>query len=136
MNIQNTLEFPLTEEDSENCALIFDKALKNTAGVTFHKGQLNNKKPVFNAADEMTVVSSVKAIRDHGYNVQTIKKTFPVIGMTCASCAISVESIVKSMPGVISASVSYANGSVNIEYIPTVVTNSQLKAAVQSIGYD
>lgn len=136
MNNQNTLELPLTGVDSEHCALIVDKALDKTAGITFHKVQVNNRKAIINAAEATTVVSSVKAIRDLGYNVETVKKMFPVIGMTCASCAISVESIVKSLPGVISSSVSYANGSVNIEYIPTVISNNQLKSAVQSIGYD
>ncbi|WP_346237133.1 heavy metal translocating P-type ATPase [Niabella insulamsoli] len=69
-------------------------------------------------------------------NHNLIKETFPVLGMTCASCANSTESIVKSQPGVISASVNYATGLLNVTYQPATTTPSQLQKAVQSIGYD
>lgn len=56
--------------------------------------------------------------------------------MTCASCAISTESIIKSQPGVLSAEVNFASATVKVEYLPGVITPEQMKAAVQSIGYD
>ncbi len=56
--------------------------------------------------------------------------------MTCASCAVSVESMLKSQPGVVNASVNYANATVSIEFIPEVVQTESLRQVVQSIGYD
>ena len=56
--------------------------------------------------------------------------------MTCASCAISAESMVKSVDGVVDASVSYANASLSVEYLPDHTNPQQLQQAVQSIGYD
>jgi len=56
--------------------------------------------------------------------------------MTCASCAVSVESMLKSQPGVVDASVNYANATVSIEFIPEVVQTESLRQVVQSIGYD
>ena len=46
--------------------------------------------------------------------MSTIKKVIPVLKMTCASCAVSVESMLKSQKGVSNASVNYANASVII----------------------
>lgn len=66
----------------------------------------------------------------------TIKKTFPVLHMTCASCANSAESIVKSVEGVVSASVNYATGNLSVEYQSNVTGPQALQKAVQSIGYD
>ena len=63
------------------------------------------------------------------------KHTFPVTGMTCASCAISVESILKSTPGVKDASVNYANQSAMIEY-SDAVTIEEIQNRTKSIGYD
>lgn len=65
----------------------------------------------------------------------TIKTTYPVRGMTCASCARNVENILKYTEGVIDASVNYAGHNVQ------VVTNGAVDFAVlcksvQSIGYD
>jgi P-type Cu2+ transporter len=69
-------------------------------------------------------------------NGKTIKRTFPVTGMTCASCAISAESIISSQPGVINAAVNFANASVQTEYNPAIINPEDLQKAVQSIGYD
>jgi len=66
----------------------------------------------------------------------TLKKTFPVLDMTCASCAVSVESILKSQQGVVGATVNFATASVIVEYIPGVIKPIDLKTAVQEVGYD
>lgn len=61
---------------------------------------------------------------------------FPVQNMTCASCAISVESMVAALPGVERASVNYANSRLNVSYDSTQVGPAEMKKAVQAIGYD
>ncbi len=66
----------------------------------------------------------------------TISNSFPVMNMSCASCAVSVESMVKSQKGVVNASVNYANGEALIEYTPGEAILSDIKAAVQAVGYD
>jgi Cu2+-exporting ATPase len=65
-----------------------------------------------------------------------VKKSFPVTGLSCASCAISVETMLKAQKGVISAAVNYANSSAWVEYEPETVHTSDLKSVIQSIGYD
>jgi len=65
-----------------------------------------------------------------------IRDTFPVNGMTCASCAVSVESMLKAQPGVAEANASYANRSVEIQYQPEVIAFKGLQKAVSQIGYE
>ncbi len=69
-------------------------------------------------------------------NIKTIKKTLPVTGMSCAACAGSVESILQAQPGIVNAAVNFAGSTVAVEYAPNEISPDQLKAAVQSIGYD
>lgn len=69
-------------------------------------------------------------------NQDTITQTFPVLGMTCASCASSAESIVKHQEGVVSSSVNFATGNLTVEYLPDMTDATQLQKAVQSVGYD
>ena len=69
-------------------------------------------------------------------DVITIKKTFPVTGMSCASCAASVETTLKEEPGVINAAVNYANSSASVEYAPNIAGIQDFKKSVQSSGYD
>ncbi len=66
----------------------------------------------------------------------TIKKSFPVTGMSCASCANRVENMLKNQNGVLNASVNFASSSVLLEYFPSESGLIDFKKAVQSIGYD
>ncbi|MDQ2862665.1 MAG: HAD-IC family P-type ATPase, partial [Bacteroidota bacterium] len=132
-----TIDLPLEGVESEHCALIVDKELSKVPGITSHKVEINNKRAVITSNDELeTIPKAVKAIRDVGYDVDTVKKSFPVLNMTCASCASSSQSILENQPGVIKVAVNYANATALVEYIPTITGPDKLKAALQSIGYD
>ena len=128
---------PLENVESEHCALIVDKGIQSVKNITSHTVELNNNRAVIETdKPEEVIPNIVKTIRDLGYEVTTIKKTIPVLQMTCASCAISTESIVKFLPGVVSSQVNYAAATLTVEYIPSLVTVNQMRQAVQSIGYD
>lgn len=64
-----------------------------------------------------------------------IKKAFPVLGMTCAACAVSVESMLKSAKGVHDAGVNYANQTAWVEYEETVKPED-LQNVMRGVGYD
>lgn len=66
----------------------------------------------------------------------TTRKTFPVTGMTCAGCAVSVESMLKSAAGVKDAGVNFANQTAWAEFDEKITSPSELKKTIQSIGYD
>lgn len=55
--------------------------------------------------------------------------------MTCASCAVSVESMLKAQQGVKDAAVNFADQTATIE-LETNTSPEKLKNAIQSIGYD
>ncbi len=65
-----------------------------------------------------------------------MKVTLPVTGMTCAACAVSVESTLKSRAGVHDAGVNFANQTAWVDYNPNQVGLPALQKALQSVGYD
>jgi Cu2+-exporting ATPase len=69
-------------------------------------------------------------------NGQYKKETFPVLEMTCAACAVSVESMLKSTAGVKDAGVNFANQTAWVEYDPKQAKPVDLQNSVRSIGYD
>lgn len=135
-NNKETIYLPLEDVESEHCALIVEKGLAQVKGIATHKVELNNRRAAITVDNSEAIGEAVKAIKDLGYGVSTIKNTFPVIGMTCASCASSAESILKHQEGVINASVNFATGNLTVEYLPNMTDASKLQKAVQSIGYD
>jgi Cu+-exporting ATPase len=60
--------------------------------------------------------------------------TLPVEGMTCAACALRIEKVLSRQPGV-SASVSFASESAQINYDPQQRNVEQLVAAIEQAGF-
>ncbi len=67
---------------------------------------------------------------------KTIKKQFPVTGLSCASCASNVELKLNNQPGVLNAAVNLASQIATIEFMPSEVKPQDLKESVVAIGYD
>ncbi len=61
--------------------------------------------------------------------------TFPVEGMTCASCVARVERAIHKVPGVLGARVNLAARTGTVEYLPGVASPADLRAAVEGAGY-
>ncbi len=61
--------------------------------------------------------------------------TLPVEGMTCASCVLRVENVLKKVDGVSGASVNLASENARIEFDPARVAIEQLQKAVADAGY-
>lgn len=81
----------------------------------------------------MSTITEIPARSNKG---GVVRETFPVLEMTCAACAISVESMLKATPGVNNAAVNFANQTAWVEYDNTAATRESLQNAVRSIGYD
>lgn len=127
---------PLEGVESEHCALIVEKGLAQVDGIESHKVELNNRRAAITVSSNEVVSQAVKTVNDLGYGVSTVKNSFPVLGMTCASCASSAESIIKHEPGVVDASVNFATGNLTVAYLPNMVDTAKLQKAAQSAGYD
>lgn len=133
---KDTVYIPLEDVESEHCASIVEKGLARVKGLASYRVELNNHRAAIVPKDSEAVISSVKAIKDLGYGVSTLTKTFPVLGMTCASCASSAESMAKYEQGVVNAAVNFATGNLTVEYISGVTDPLKIQKAVQAGGYD
>ena len=133
---KQVIYLPLEDVESEHCSLIVEKGLARLKGIETHLVELNNRRAVITVDNTQAVAEAITAIKDLGYGVSTVKNTFPVLGMNCASCAGSAESIVTYEPGVVSAAVNFATGNLTVEYLPNMTDAATLQKAVQSIGYD
>jgi P-type Cu2+ transporter len=65
-----------------------------------------------------------------------VKKNFPLLHLSCASCAAGAENIIKAQKGVVNVSVNFASSTATIEYLPDQVNEEEIRGAVQSAGYD
>ncbi|MCG7853807.1 MAG: copper ion binding protein, partial [Methanosarcinaceae archaeon] len=75
------------------------------------------------------------AITSIGYGVLKDEVTFEIGGMTCESCALNIEKVLKKLQGVESASVNFPLSKAHVTYNSSRVSIPQMRSAIESIGY-
>lgn len=121
-----------------SCAQIVEKAATKVAGVKEANVNL--------ATEKLTVAYDDAAFSEHalqvaveaaGYEVvaNTKQKTFLIEGMSCASCAQTVEKATQKLAGIVSASVNLATEKMVVDYDPSVLNLSDISKAVADAGY-
>jgi len=66
---------------------------------------------------------------------KTEKDHIHITGMTCTTCAATIEKGLVETPGVEQAKVSFASGKASIEYDPSKVDLAKIKNTISQIGY-
>ena len=61
---------------------------------------------------------------------------YHINGMSCASCAKSIETYLSTTEGVLEATVNIANETLNISFDESIINESQIKNYVDELGYE
>jgi Cu+-exporting ATPase len=85
--------------------------------------------------DRTSAESIIQTIEKIGFNVPTVKVTFPVEGMTCASCVSRVEKKLRSLSGVTDVQVNLASERATVEYLESRLGMKEFQSALEQIGY-
>ena len=64
-----------------------------------------------------------------------IKESYKVEGMTCASCAMTIENTLQKLKGIAKVSVNLASEKLTVEYDGKIVTPEKLEQTVKDVGY-
>lgn len=80
-----------------------------------------------------------KSVEDAGYGLESSQPVkhidLAIDGMSCASCTAAVERAVKKLSGIQSVQVNIATNRGSIDFDPSQVKLSQIKAAITDAGY-
>ena len=148
--VTHTIVFPISGMTCERCAtsirdvLVVERGVVD-AQVSFAEGQATiTYDPATTGPSALAVaIKQISHRREQGaFTAMIDDKTLPlgtarlaVSGMTCASCAKSIEASLKRVDGFRRASISVESGAVVIDYDPAKATPSTLILAVNSAGY-
>ncbi|MBI5252835.1 MAG: copper-translocating P-type ATPase [Euryarchaeota archaeon] len=82
-------------------------------------------------------LSGIEGVEKANVNfaAELAKVTIPIAGMSCASCVEKIEKKLRSTDGVVRASVNLATEKATVEYFEDHVSISELKKAIESVGY-
>ncbi len=122
-----------------SCAQTIEKSINKLPGVKTATVNLATEKMTVQF-DELSLTESdiKKAVASAGYkaisNIQ--KKTFNIEGMTCASCAQTIEKETQKLPGMERSTVNLATEKMTVQYNPTILNVSDITKAVTNAGYE
>lgn len=127
---------PVTTSSSDVQESNIAKAFKDITTIEKWNWEPNNQRIVLQSGDEEAPKTAVEQLGDFGVDVLMHEKSIPVEGMSCAACSASVESMLNAQQGIMEANVNLAQNTVKVKWIPENIGLSQMKKAIQSVGYD
>jgi len=121
-----------------SCARTIEKALGSLKGVQRANVNFATGKGSVEYDEKITGPEKLKkAVSDAGYDTvsEESKEIFKIEGMSCASCARTIEGVLKKMDGVLQATVNFAAGNLTVTYDRGRVSAAEMKKEVRNIGY-
>ncbi len=126
------------------CAQSIEGALKHEAGIISVSVNFATEKAVVEYdLGKISLERIGETIRETGYEPigissegeRTREVSLKITGMTCASCAATIEKALKNLEGVKSAHVNLATEKATVEYSPTTISLLDLRKSVEDVGY-
>ena len=130
------LNLPVEGMTCAACVGFVESALQNVPGVMKASVNLGTEKAsVEFDTSEVTVDHIQDAVSGAGYRLGFQSANLNISGMTCAACAMHVESALLSVYGVSEASVNLGIERASVEFVPGMVELPDLQRAVEASGY-
>jgi P-type Cu+ transporter len=137
-NVASTtvISLPIKGMSCASCSARIEKKVGELEGVdSIHVNLAAEMASIEFDPRKISVIQFPETIKKLGFEVPGICKTFPIEGMTCASCVSRVEKKLASLEGVHEVDVNLATEQVRVDYIPALVDYEVLKSALSQVGY-
>ncbi|MFO7679828.1 MAG: heavy metal translocating P-type ATPase [Chloroflexota bacterium] len=141
MSDEKQITLPVMGMTCANCVASVERSAKKVDGVSTANVNYASEKVTFSYDPALVKPQAVTAdviarIERAGYAVPTAEIELPLLGMTCANCANTIERRLNKVDGVLEATVNYASEKASVKYAVGAVTRPDLVAAVRKAGYD
>ncbi|MFQ5433275.1 MAG: heavy metal translocating P-type ATPase [Anaerolineae bacterium] len=135
------ITLPVIGMTCANCVASVERNSKKAEGVTEAVVNFASEKVTITYDPTVTATSAVTTdvinrVKKAGYQIPTATIELPLIGMTCANCANTIERSLKKVDGVIEAAVNFASERATVTYAPGAADRDTLIATVRKAGYD
>ena len=138
---EKQLTLPVIGMTCANCVAAVERNAKKAEGVTdatvnFAAEKVTVSYDLEKVGGAEVAADVIARIRRAGYDVPTAEVELPLLGMTCANCAGTIERRLKKTDGVLDATVNLASERATVRFAPGATTRADLVAAVRRAGYD
>src|SRR5215212_6334342 len=137
MSITKQLTLPITGMTCANCVATVERNLKKLEGMQSAVVNLSSERATVDFEPAKLQLTDVIArVNRAGYCVATGDADLIIKRLSDDNDARRLEKALASLEGVLEAQVTYANEKARVKYVPTIVTQAEIRRAVASAGFE
>src|SRR5574342_120501 len=137
MSETKQLTLPITGMTCANCVATVERNLKKLDGVQNAVVNLSSERATVDFdASKLALTDFIARVNRAGYGVATGEADLIIKRLADDNDARRLEKALLSLEGVLEAQVSFTTEKARLKYVPTIVTQAELRRAVVSAGFE
>ena len=137
MNEITQLTLPITGMTCANCVATLERSFKKLNGVESAIVNLSSERAtVAYDPSKLGWTDLVASVQRVGYDVATGDAEMTIQKLTSEAAATQLEKAISQLEGVLKAAVSSTSGKMHVRYVPTLITQVDLRRVVRAAGYE
>jgi P-type Cu+ transporter len=137
MSSTKQLTLPITGMTCANCVATVERNLKKLDGVQNAVVNLSSERATVDFdASKLNLKDFIARVDRAGYGVASGEADLIIKRLSDDNDARRLEKALGNLDGVLEAHVTYASEKARVKYIPTIVTQAELRRAVASAGFE
>ncbi len=134
---QKQVTLPITGMTCANCVASVERNLKKEQGVESAAVNLSSERATVAFNPDLTGLSElIGRVERAGYGVATGEAVIAIRRMSDDNDARRLEKSLGAIEGVLEAQVSFATEQARVNYVPTLVSQADLRRAVRAAGFE
>jgi Cu+-exporting ATPase len=131
------LTLPITGMTCANCVATVERNIKKVNGIQSANVNLSSERATVEFDSKLAGLNDViKQIERAGYGVATGEADLLIRNMSDDNDARQIEKKISALEGVLQAQVILTTDQARIKYIPTIISQAEIRRAIKSAGYD
>lgn len=119
-----------------NCVATVERNLKKLDGVTGAVVNLSSERATVDFdASKLDLSAVIARVQRAGYGVATGEADLVIKRLSDSNDAARLEKSLAKLEGVLEAQVTYASEKARVKYVPTIITQAEIRRAVASAGF-
>ncbi|MFN8461980.1 MAG: heavy metal translocating P-type ATPase [Anaerolineales bacterium] len=137
MTATKQLTLPITGMTCANCVATVERNLKKLDGVNSAVVNLSSERATvdFDSA-KLGITDMIARVNRAGYGVATGEAELIIKRLSDDNDARRLEKALQNLEGVLEAQVSFTTEKARVKYVPTIVSQAELRRAVSTAGFE
>ena len=128
---------PITGMTCANCVATVERSLKKVNGVQSATVNLSSERATVEFDPSLAGLDDLIArVERAGYGIAAGEADLIIQRLSDDNDARRLQKTLSALPGVLEAAVNFASGRAHVRYLPTMVSQMDLRRAIRSAGFD